>query len=81
MNALNVPREISVAADDSGEPLSITSDHGRWQVVRVENRWRIDDEWWRNEISRMYYQLLLSNGSMLTIFKDLLSGMWYQQHY
>ena len=79
--SVNIPREIGVAVNGPGEPNSIVRDRGRWKVARVQNRWRIDDEWWRSEISRMYYELLLSNGSVITVFRDLLSGKWYQQHY
>jgi hypothetical protein len=82
MNAsVNVPREIGVAIDSPGEPITILSDHCQRRVAKVRNCWRVDDDWWRSEISRMYYELLLSDGSMLTVFRDLLSGKWYQQRY
>ena len=76
---VNSPREVSVVADSSGEPDAILHDGGRWKVARVQNRWRVDDEWWRGEISRMYYELLLSNGAVLTVFHDLVSDRWYRQ--
>lgn len=78
---VNMPREIGVVLDASGEPRSIAHKHGSWEVARVQNRWRIDDEWWGSEISRMYYELLLSDGAVLTVFRDLLSGTWYRQRY
>ena len=78
---VNSPREIGVVAGGSGEPDAILHDGGRWKVARVQNRWRVDDEWWRDEISRMYYELLLSNGAVLTVFHDLVSGRWYRQRY
>ena len=50
--------------------------------VSLEDRWRIDDEWWRlNPISRMYFDCILIDGSHLTIFKDLINGGWFQQRY
>ena len=76
---VNMPREVSVVVGASGEPRSIARDGGSWEVARVQNRWRIDDEWWGSEISRMYYELLLSDGAVLTVFHDLLSGTWYRQ--
>jgi len=78
---VNMPREISVVVGASGEPRSIARDGGSWGVARVQNRWRIDDEWWGGEISRMYYELLLCDGAVLTVFHDLLSGTWYRQRY
>lgn len=78
---VNMPKEITVVVDGSGEPNSIVCQRGKWRVARVQNRWRIDDEWWRSEISRMYYELLFADGSVSTVFKDLESGKWYQQRY
>jgi hypothetical protein len=50
------------------------------KVVSVEDRWRIDDEWWREQpISRMYFECTLEDGRQLTVFQDLLTGGWYRQ--
>ena len=78
---VNMPREVRVAVDASGEPRSIARDGGGWEVSRVQNRWRVDDGWWSGETSRMYYQLLLRDGAVITVFRDLLTGKWYRQHY
>lgn len=74
-------KETNVIADHSGDPLSITLNHTRKRVVRVQNTWRIDDEWWREEVSRRYCELQLENGSIVTVFRDLVSGKWYRQRY
>jgi hypothetical protein len=50
-------------------------------VKEVLNMWRIDDEWWRNSISRMYYSLGFSGGSRLTLFQDLITGQRYRQNW
>jgi hypothetical protein len=50
-------------------------------VAETRNRWRIDDEWWRRPVSRMYYEVLLASGDVLTVFKDLATGEWFQQQY
>ena len=50
------------------------------KVAAIQDRWRIDDEWWRAPISRLYYQLLLEGGLLLTVFCDLRAGGWYLQH-
>ncbi|HHY94848.1 MAG TPA: hypothetical protein GX513_07545 [Firmicutes bacterium] len=63
------------------EPAQIISRGRRRAVVQVQNRWRIDDEWWRGEISRMYYQVVLADNSFRTIFQDLHTGRWYEQPY
>lgn len=48
-------------------------------VVEVVDRWRIDDEWWRKEISRLYFRVVLAGGRMVTVFRDLLTGEWFLQ--
>jgi hypothetical protein len=51
-------------------------------VACVQDRWRIDDEWWRETaISRMYYQLQLEGGRVITIYRDLIGGDWCEQQY
>jgi hypothetical protein len=41
--------------------------------------WRVDDEWWRQEVSRLYFRLELEGGIRLTVFQDLISLKWYEQ--
>lgn len=53
----------------------------RRRVATVHNSWRIDDEWWREQISRHYFQIELDNGLIMTVFRDLISGKWYRQQY
>jgi hypothetical protein len=46
----------------------------------VDDRWRLDDEWWRNDpVSRLYYAVLLVSGQRLVIYKDLIANCWYKQ--
>jgi hypothetical protein len=50
----------------------------RWVPVTVEDRWKIDEEWWREEpILRTYF--LLEGSISLVVFKDLLSSKWSYQ--
>jgi hypothetical protein len=56
--------------------------HGRFQPVRaILDSWRIDDEWWREEIARRYFAIELQNGRTLTIYHDLVGGGWFIQGY
>ncbi len=48
-------------------------------VESVMDRWEIDDEWWRGEsITRMYYQLVVDNGRVVIVYRDL-NGAWHSQ--
>ncbi len=62
------------------KPISLRL-HGRWfEVESVEDIWRIDDEWWREEaVCRMYYRCAVDGGMSVTVFHDLFNGKWYRQ--
>ena len=78
---LNAPRPIVVRADDRRLPLAVRKPTWRREVpvARVQDRWRID-EWWRAEpISRLYYELLPEGASRLTVYHDLVDDAWYEQ--
>ena len=75
---LNAPEPLVVKENVSGLPIKIGK--GNLAVAAVEDRWRIDDEWWRQDpVSRMYYAIVLGNGWRMVIFKDLITGVWYHQ--
>jgi hypothetical protein len=49
-------------------------------VSAVQDRWRLDDEWWRERpISRLYHMLVLEDGTLLLVYRDLLVDAWYMQ--
>jgi hypothetical protein len=51
-------------------------------VASLQDRWRIDDEWWRETpIARAYYQLQLASGRVVTVYRDLVGGEWWEQRY
>jgi hypothetical protein len=89
LRMLHTPRPIAVQADMRGVPVTVRlprrrgfgtelrAEHTR--VDLVQDQWRIDDEWWRKEISRMYFAVVLVGGQQETIFQDLLTGRWYLQ--
>jgi hypothetical protein len=70
-----------VETDDAGTPRAIAW-RGRFRrVVAIHDRWRIDDEWWREEIARLYYDVELEGGRRMTVFRDLVAGGWFLQPY
>jgi hypothetical protein len=83
LRPLNEPRPLSVVADERGRPVRVNS--GQWAVYRgverIIDRWRIDDEWWREPIARFYYAIELEDGRTMTIFQDLIKGTWWEQQY
>ena len=73
---------IRVQIDDAGQPVAVQ--RRGWPRARavalVQDRWRIDDEWWRERpIARLYYVVLLADATLLTIFHDLVADTWLEQ--
>ncbi len=78
---VNLPEPARVEEDKAGRPVSVRLPR-RQKITDIEDRWRIDDEWWRREpISRLYYAVRLGSGQRLEIYKDLVTGKWYRQTY
>ncbi len=81
LSPLKEPRPLAVEANEDGLPVAVVLSGHRLKVERIEDVWRIDDEWWREEISRLYYRLLLEDGRPLVVFHDLIRGQWCEQSY
>jgi hypothetical protein len=44
--------------------------------------WRIDDEWWREKpVSRLYWRVVLEEGRIVDVYRDLAGGKWFKQAY
>jgi hypothetical protein len=79
IRVLNRPRQVQAEADEQGLPRAIWVGNGWLRVEAIGDVWRIDDEWWRERISREYLAVVLDDGRVLTIFHDLTDGRWYAQ--
>ena len=80
LRAVNEPHAVAVELNESGQ-MSVGRPDGR-TVGRVEailESWRIDDEWWRETISRSYMELMLEGGKRVVVFQDLMTGQWFMQ--
>ena len=82
LRPLNAPSPLQVQTDDQGRIVSVWR-QGRLTprtIAAIQDRWRIDDEWWREHaISRMYYEVVLDDGTLLTMYHDLLVDAWFEQ--
>lgn len=80
LKPLGRPRAVVVRTDDGGEPTHVRQ-RGKTarSIAVVRERWRIDDEWWRQAISREYRTVVLDDGTVLTLYHDLVDGSWYVQ--
>lgn len=80
LRAVNEPRTVTVELNESGL-LTVRRPDGRTvgEVEAILESWRIDDEWWRQPISRAYLELLLEGGKRIVVFQDLTTGLWFMQ--
>lgn len=90
LRSLALPRPVRVEADEEGGPVRVhlpispgRRGHRRrpriLKVLAVREEWRIDDEWWRQPISRRYWTVVLEDGRLITLYRDLLSSRWFVQ--
>lgn len=81
LRPLGSPSPLRVRTDPRGRPVEVCRPgrRGGSKVVSIHEIWRIDDEWWRRPVSRLYYRVVLENGKMMAIYRDLTEGRWYAQ--
>jgi hypothetical protein len=78
---VNAPEPVKVEEDPGGLPAAVRMKR-RQAVAAVEDRWRLDDEWWRRRlVVRLYFSVRLASGHRLVLYKDLATGDWYKQGY
>src|SRR5688572_4383207 len=75
------PQPIRVLASPAGVPKMVVRLERRARITQIIDVWRIDDEWWREEIRRRYFLLELDDGSDASVFHDLMTGNWYEQRF
>ena len=81
LRPLNQPTPAAVEATPGGEPKAMLWRGVFKRVAAVHDSWRIDDEWWREEIARRYFAVELEGGRRVTVYHDLVRDAWYAQAY
>jgi hypothetical protein len=73
---LSVPRPASVQAGHGGVPVAV----GGTPVEAMREDWVVEDRWWTDKpVRRRYFELVLSDGRNLVVFRDLVAGRWLMQ--
>ncbi len=80
LRPLNRPRQVEVVVEER-RPVALIEPPHRHRIERIQDTWIIDDEWWRDPISRQYFQVLLEGGIVRTIYHDRTSDTWFAQRY
>lgn len=79
LRPLNLPRSIGVELNKDDLPVTIAFAGKCRQVEEIGEIWRIDDEWWRDQISRRYVEVMLVGGGHVVVYEDLIGGGWFMQ--
>jgi hypothetical protein len=70
------PRGAKVEAGEGGAPKALSG----IAVEAIREEWVVADRWWTaRPLHRHYYELVLADGSDVTVFRDLRSGRWRRQ--
>ena len=73
---LNEPRVVRVHAEEGGRPVAV---EGR-AVEAVRESWLVEDRWWTDRpLRRRYWEVVVSDGRDVVVFRDLDEGRWYAQ--
>jgi len=82
LRVLNLPQLVNVELDANGEPRAVRRSRGQETKAEVETVlecWRIDDEWWRKQVARRYFEVVLVSGKRVIVFNDAVTGEWWMQ--
>jgi hypothetical protein len=73
---LGAPEPAAIAADERGVPVTVAAA----QVDSVREEWVVEDRWWTGHpLRRRYFELVLTNGRNVVVFRDLVGGGWFMQ--
>jgi hypothetical protein len=77
MTGVYWPRPVDVVTDGDGTPVTV----GTVTVEAVREQWLVEDRWWTPEpLRRRYYELVLSDGRDLVVFREPAEeGRWFEQ--
>lgn len=82
-SSVTVPHVAPPLHDSTDDALrgERTASEGRLlkPIAAVIEVWRIDDEWWRQPISRRYVEVVLEGGRHVVLYEDLNTGDWFMQ--
>jgi hypothetical protein len=85
VRSLNTPRPVLVETKPSptGDllPVALIERERRRPVMRIEDFWLIDDEWWLRRLQRRYFRVVVEGEIRRTIYHDPIGGDWYAQGY
>ena len=88
LRPIGLPRALFVREDAYTTPIAVARTDARGRrglevrVESVEDQWRLAEGWWRESPqARTYFHVILDGGRPLTLYRDDITGAWYEQPY
>ena len=70
---------IVVQVDEQGRPLRFVWRTRQHQLVRIQQHWQVDTDWWSDDgrVWREYLATTTTTGLLCVIYQDLLTEGWF----
>ncbi len=70
---------ISAQTDDDGRPVTFVLNEQRFRLLRIEQHWEVDTDWWSDEgrVWRRYVAATTLEGVFVVLFYDVLRDGWF----
>ncbi|MBI4318715.1 MAG: hypothetical protein HY675_09510 [Chloroflexi bacterium] len=68
--------KLTVITGKDGKPAFVIR-RGRKERARVCNNWRVEDGWWKENVSREYYRLITASGTIMVVYFERDDQGWY----
>jgi hypothetical protein len=73
---IGAPKPTSVMAGSGGAPRTIAGA----SVDSIREEWVVEDRWWTaTPLRRRYFEVVLTDGRNVVVFRDLVGGGWFLQ--
>jgi hypothetical protein len=70
------PKPAWVRTDQGGRPVRVNNR----PVEQIAEEWLVSDRWWApRPLRRHYFELVLTTGACITVYRDAVSGRWFTQ--
>jgi hypothetical protein len=78
---VNPPVPVEVRESASQRPHAVRVNQKWRRVLSIYDLCNVDEEWWRERpVKRMYYKVTVEIVGSVTVFRDLVDGLWYRQN-
>lgn len=85
LRRLNEPEPITVSSNAAHYPVAVHVSGERLAVTSIADTWIVEEGWWYSDqskrVDRQYFKVVLSDGRIMTIFRERQVNRWFEQDY